>query len=218
MRRADGREAPRFLCDERLKVVRSQRALLLQVGADLQDCVFGQQFPEQDPVCGAPFGRGRAESAIGRMWRQKQIVTPAVGGAARPRIRFWVLDHAGSNGIEVDVSVATEDIVGAVDQAGLVAALPQGARASMAGVEESGVLSPQPVHHRRDGTRARWRNQQMRVIVHQDVSVQDAFRLEHGFTQQRQIAEPIRIIQKAREAIVAPLDDVLRNRGQVKAR
>jgi hypothetical protein len=37
MRRADGGEAPRFLSDECLEVVRSQRALLLQVGADLQD-------------------------------------------------------------------------------------------------------------------------------------------------------------------------------------
>jgi len=52
------------------------------------------------------------------------------------------------------------------------------------------------------------------VVVHQHVGVQLAARIEQCLKQQREVTLPIVIIQKAGQAIVAALNDVLRNAGR----
>jgi hypothetical protein len=56
------------------------------------------------------------------------------------------------------------------------------------------------------------------MVVHQDVGVQSAACVEQGLAQKHQVALPIVIIQKAGQPIVAALDNVLRNVGQVEPR
>ncbi|WP_374057706.1 hypothetical protein [Xanthomonas arboricola] len=55
------------------------------------------------------------------------------------------------------------------------------------------------------------------MVVHQDVSVQLAACGVHGLMRQLQIAQSIAIIQKAGQAVVPALHDVLRDAGKVDA-
>ncbi|OAG66139.1 hypothetical protein A7D17_09575 [Xanthomonas floridensis] len=56
------------------------------------------------------------------------------------------------------------------------------------------------------------------MVVHQDVSVQLAACGVQGFMQQVQVAQSVAIIQKARQAVVPALHDVLRDAGNVNTR
>ncbi|WP_234349425.1 hypothetical protein [Xanthomonas citri] len=55
------------------------------------------------------------------------------------------------------------------------------------------------------------------MVVHQDVSVQLAACRVQGLMHQVQIAQSIAIIQKAGQAVVSALHDVLRDAGKVDA-
>ncbi|MBZ3930346.1 hypothetical protein Xthr_10870 [Xanthomonas citri pv. thirumalacharii] len=56
------------------------------------------------------------------------------------------------------------------------------------------------------------------MVVHQDVSVQLAACRVQGLMYQVQIAQSIAIIQKAGQAVVPALHDVLRDAGNVNTR
>lgn len=55
------------------------------------------------------------------------------------------------------------------------------------------------------------------MVVHQYVGVQSAACVDQRFAQQRQVALPIVVVEKAGQPIVAALDNVLRNVGQVES-
>ncbi|OOW66757.1 hypothetical protein Xmar_09330 [Xanthomonas axonopodis pv. martyniicola] len=57
----------------------------------------------------------------------------------------------------------------------------------------------------------------MHMVIHQDVSMQLAACSVRGLMHQVQIAQTIAIIQKARQAVVSALHDVLREAGKVDA-
>src|SRR6185437_17063668 len=104
-----------------------------------------------------------------------------------------------------------------VDEARFVAAFPQRPGALMAGVELADVAAAEFLHQASDGTRRRWRQEEVDVVVHQDVGVQRAAGVLQRLVENTQVAVPIAVIQKARQAIVATLDNVLRDAGQVEA-
>lgn len=58
----------------------------------------------------------------------------------------------------------------------------------------------------------------MDVIAHQHVAMQCAMRIEQCFVQQVQVVIPAGVIQGAGQAVVASLDDVLRDTRQVESR
>lgn len=140
-----------------------------------------------------------------------------MAGTARPGEACRIIGHAGTDGIEVDVAVAVQYIALTVDQTGLVAALPQCPGTPVTGVELADVAASELLHETRDCTDL-WRgSQQVNMVIHQYVGVQLAARVEQGFAQQRQVTSPIVIIEKAGRAVVAALDHVLRNPGQVES-
>lgn len=150
------------------------------------------------------------------MRREKGLLAKAaMAGAARPQIVSRVVCHAGADGIELDIAVAVQHIAFTVDQTGLVTALPQCASTPMTSVELANVATSELLHKAGDGSDLWWRGQQMHMVVHQHICVQPASRVEQCFAKQRQVALAIVVVEKARQTIVAALNDVLRNVGKV---
>ena len=56
----------------------------------------------------------------------------------------------------------------------------------------------------------------MHVVVHQNVGMQSAGAFAQCFPEQLEIAQAVLVIEEARQPIVAALDDMLRNIGQVE--
>jgi hypothetical protein len=56
------------------------------------------------------------------------------------------------------------------------------------------------------------------MVVHQDVGVKCAVRCRERLAQQLQVSQSVTIIKEAGQAIIAPLDHMLREAGQIKAR
>lgn len=142
---------------------------------------------------------------------------PEVGGATGPAPGRGVVDQPGADGVEFDVAVTGEHVLLAIDQAGLVAAFPECAAAAMAGVEQADVLTPELLHHPADVARLWRRGQQVDVVVHQYVRMQVHACRQQCFTQERQVAAPVAVIQEAGQPVVPALHDVLRDSGQVDA-
>lgn len=73
--------------------------------------------------------------------------------------------------------------------------------------------------HEAINSRCLWRcGRQVDVIVHEHVGVQFAASVEQRLAQQRQVTSSIDLIEKAGEAVIAALDNMLRNAGQVESR
>ena len=159
-----------------------------------------------------------AQGALHGMRRQQRVVAQAAkAGAAGPDERGGVVGHAGAHRIEVDVADAAQQVLGGVDQAGLVAAFPQRAGAAVAGVELPDVLAAKALHQLADGASAGRGHQQVHVVVHQDVGVHLAPCGEHCFVQQLTIVGAVFVAQETGERIAAALHHVLRDARQVKA-
>ncbi len=58
----------------------------------------------------------------------------------------------------------------------------------------------------------------MDMIVHQYIRMKPTIAMMQGIAQQVQVAEPVAIVEKARQPVVASLHDVLRNAGKRDAR
>ncbi len=92
-----------------------------------------------------------------------------MAGATRPWVGGWIIRHAGTNRVEVDVTVAVRHLAFAVDQTGLVAAFPQCSGAPVTGVELSYLAAPEFLHEASDRANL-WRcSQQVDMVVHQGV-------------------------------------------------
>jgi len=131
--------------------------------------------------------------------------------ATRPGESHGIIGHAGAYRVEVDVTAAAQRVVVAADEAGLVTTFPQGAGAPVASIELADVLTSEFLHQARHRTDLRWRDEQVDVVVHEHIGVQNDTRVEQGLAQQMQIAPPITVIEEAKQPIVAALDDVLRD-------
>jgi hypothetical protein len=120
VRGADAGEAAGFRFDHGLEVAAAQRALLFQVDTNPLDFVFGKRLVEQSAVRAAALREAWSQSRVGCVGVEQHVFVPAMPRATRPRKHFRVLDHARADGIEVDVSVAAQDVVLAADEAGFV--------------------------------------------------------------------------------------------------
>lgn len=121
-----------------------------------------------------------------------------------------------AHGVEVDVAVAAQRVGPSVDQTGLVAALPQGTCAAVAGIEQADMAAAQGLHQPGDGARRGRGQQQVDVIVHQHPSMQRTAGALQALAQQLPIARPVHVVQDAGQAVVAALHHLLRNTGQVQ--
>ncbi|WP_261985589.1 hypothetical protein [Burkholderia cepacia] len=80
------------------------------------------------------------------------------------------------------------------------------------------VLTPKLLHQLRGHAGIEWCQREVNVIVHEHVGVKKATRVQQRIAEQMQITLPVGVIEKAGEAIVTPLHDVLRNAGQIESR
>ena len=120
-----------------------------------------------------------------------------MAGPAGPSEGRRIVRHAGTDGIEIDIAVAVQNIAFAVDQTGLVAALPQCSVAPLTGVELADVAASEFLHQASNRADVRRFGQQMNVIVHQHISVQSAACIQQCFAQQGEIALSIVLVEKA---------------------
>lgn len=136
----------------------------------------------------------------------------------RPRIVARPSNHPGTHRIEFDVTAARQKVRPRVHQTCLVAPFPQGARATVATIEQPGIVPRERMHQARQGSLLARRHQQVHVVAHQYIGMQPAPKSPQHLPQALQVALAVEIIQKAWQSIVAPLHHMLRNAGKIKAR
>ena len=207
---------PEFGFDQALEPIIPERALLLDVGADFRELLIADRFVEERAV---------GDAALGDVWPQGQVdgmgmderVVPAsrIGVVARPGMLRRRCHHRCPYGIELDIAIAAKQVGFRVDEAGLVAALPQRAAAAVSRIEGRDICSPQFSHHARDSPCGFRRNQQVHVVAHQHIGVDPAAVARSGLTQHPSISAAVVIIEEARHPIVAPLDDMLWNARKI---
>jgi hypothetical protein len=152
------------------------------------------------------------------MGREKGILAKTtMVGAARPRVAGGISRHASEYGVEFDIAVAVQHIAFAVDEAGFVAAFSHCSGTLATRVELTDIGTSEFLHEASDGSDFGWRGQQMDVVAHQYVCVQSGSGVEQCFAKQHQVMLPIVVVEKAGQSIVAALDNVLRNIGQVES-
>lgn len=219
MRRTNSSKTLGLGLDHGLEGVVAQSPLLLKIGTDGKHVVIGQGFVQERAIRRAARGCRETQGRFGRMRRQQRIVAKSyVCGGAGPGVSRRVVGHASADRIEVDVPVAAQDIAFAVDQAGLVSAFPQRSRTLVPSIELTDVLTPKLLHQSRGHAGIGWCHQEVNVIVHEHVGMKKATRVQQRVAEQMQITLPVGVIEKAGEAIVASLHDVLRNAGQIESR
>lgn len=218
MRGAGAGKAVGFGLDDGLEGGGAEGTLLLQGDADGGQFVVADGLAQEDaPPLGA-FGRGAATGQPdGVMGQAVGRAQAKVGLAGRPWVAGGVVDDRRTHGVEFDVTQALQQVVVVGHQAGLVAAFPQRSAAAVAGIEQGHVIAPEALHQRTCCSGQWWGKQQVHVVVHQHPAMQVATGLVQGFGQQVQVGAAVRIIQKAGQAVVAALDDVLRDAGQVES-
>lgn len=113
--------------------------------------------------------------------------------------------------------MAAQDVAFAVHEARFVTTFPQRARATVACVELPGIATAELLHQARNGACFRRHDQQVHVVVHQHVGMQYTASVQKRFAKEVQIAAAVSVIQEARQAIVAALDDMLGNACEVVA-
>ena len=212
MRRPHAGEALGLGFHHRSEIIAAIGALLLHVEADRSEVFVVEGLGQECAV-----GLGAQRPLDGVLGEQRVFAQRTQAGATGPCECGGVVCHPGAHRVEVDVPYAAQQVIGVIDQAGLVAAFPQGASAAVPGVEQSHVVPAQLLHHPPECAEFRRRRQQVHVVVHQHVGVQAAAGGVQCFAQQLAIARAVFVVQEAGQAIVAALHDVLRDAGQVEA-
>lgn len=152
--------------------------------------------------------------------RHQQGILPLarMGAIARPRIVSGTSHHPGSHRIELDVAAACQEVRSRVHQARLVAPFPQRARATVAAIEQPGIVACKGMHQPRQRPCLTRCQQQVHMVAHQHIGVQPATEPPQRLPQALQVALTVKIIHKTRQPVVAPLHHVLRNTGKIKTR
>lgn len=140
-----------------------------------------------------------------------------VAGMAGPPVLPGGRHDARANGIELDVSIAGKGVVFAVHQGRLEPPLPERAGTPVAGVEAADIPAPDGLHHPRYPAWFVRGREQMHMIGHQYISVQSAAVSKRGFAQFLPISKIVGCVRKTSLPVIAALDDMLRNSGQIQA-
>jgi hypothetical protein len=101
-----------------------------------------------------------------------------MGSSARPWKRCGIIGYTSTNGIEIDVTVTVQDVTFAVDEARFVTSFPQCATATMPYVELTDVLATELLHKTCVSANCWRRDKQMDVVVHQDICMKLAVRVQ----------------------------------------
>lgn len=111
--------------------------------------------------------------------------------------------------------MTAQQVVVALDRAGLVAALPQCSGAAVAVVDVAHVAPAERLHDMAHLARRGRRHQQVHVVGHQHIGVHGAAGAAGDVAQLIEVPQAVDGLEETRLPVVAALDDMLRHVGQV---
>jgi hypothetical protein len=126
-------------------------------------------------------------------------------------------DHAGPNRIELDVSMAAEQVRLGIHDAGLEAAIPEGPAPAQLAIDVLDVALTHLLHEPRSAIRCGRSHEQMNVVRHQYVCMNGAFVLGAKLIQEAQVKPIVGRTPEAISVIVSALHDVQRHSGDFQA-
>src|SRR5262249_54506472 len=110
--------------------------------------------------------------------------------------------------IQLDVSVAAEDVKCGLYDARAKPALPQGSGSLVSAIEILNVTLPKIAHQGRAGICSLRGEEQVHVVRHQTVRMHRTFMLFGQLAQMRQVHEVIVVLLEASDAVIATLNHV----------
>jgi len=125
--------------------------------------------------------------------------------------------NACTNGVQFYVSIALQNIVLAVHQAGLEPSFPQRSGSFHAEVEEGYVSATEGLHEPTDTTGLAGRGQEVDVVAHEDVCMNLALEFFGQFEQVSEIFPVMHFQDEARAPVDTSLDDVLGYSGKIES-
>ena len=126
-------------------------------------------------------------------------------------------DHPGAHWIALDVTVADEQIAFGLDKIGKEASFPERTAPRVNPIEILNIRLTQKFHHLRDPARLSRRREQVDVVRHQHIGVDVDFLFPRNRREPIQIPDTVLIGPEAWAAIVATLDDVEGESGDLNA-
>lgn len=105
--------------------------------------------------------------------RRQQPVNglPRVGVETRPSVVPRLIDHARSYRIELNVTLASQQVVVGLDETRTKTPLPQRTRTTIPPVDTLNVALPQPLHQVRDAVGRLAGDEQVNVFGHQNIGL-----------------------------------------------
>ena len=128
-------------------------------------------------------------------------------------MRLGQIDHCSPYRVELDVAHDAKDVGIGIDQAGFVASLPERADASMALVECLHVGLSDGAHGTRDGTGLCGMQQQVHMVVHQHVGVNEHVVLRACLAQEAPVVVTVLVVEEDRASVHPSLGDMHGNAG-----
>jgi hypothetical protein len=141
--------------------------------------------------------------------------------ALQPWLRPQVVGRIGTHGcahrVELNISIAVQQIGVAIYQGRFVASFPERSGAVVAVVDVADVSPPQRLHEAGDLSAAGRRHQQVDVIGHQYIGMHGTAFTQRDLLEILQVALAVHVSEKAGLAVIAALDHMLRDTWEVKA-
>ena len=186
-----------------------QRLVLIERQANVVDGFAIQLRPKKTAIPGQPLLLVPPDRQIERVLRQMRVgLTKRVVAVAGPTVVSGVIHHRGAHRIELDVALAAEQVGFGLDQRGLVTAFPQGAAATVGGVDVLHVAPAKGDDEPRDGFGALGRDKEMDVVCHQGVGMKRATLFLQGFAQPVEVGLVVLFSEEAGFAVMPALHDV----------
>ncbi len=129
-------------------------------------------------------------------------------GGAGPGVEFGMFHDAGPDRVELNIRQRIPD-VGAGQDAGEIARLPEVAASAVGGVDVAGVGGVHPFQGEMEGIRRLRDRDQVDVVRHQAESGELQAVHLRGFCEEPQVNEAVAIFKEDRPVIRAPLGDVV---------
>jgi len=146
------------------------------------------------------------------VWGDTRVgLAEAVVPVTAPAVLAGVLHHASANGVEFDVTHAGEQVGLGLDQAGFVAAFPQTASAFVAAVDVLHVAPSDCLHEFGCAGLGLGRDQQVNVVGHEYVGVNNTVPIGSRFLQPVEVAVVVLLGKKTGLSVDAALNNMLRD-------
>src|SRR3546814_12395787 len=114
------------------------------------------------------------------LFRSGSRALAQVRRAAGPAICCRIVGQSRADGIELDIAMAAQYVIFAVDQARLVSPFPQGPGAGVPGIEQADVVGAESLHQTANVTCILRGHGEGDMIVHQDIRRSEELRGRKG--------------------------------------